>query len=224
MLRRDFRLINEEFYADLVLPEKMDSLWANGWRHFGTHFFRYNVGFFRDELRLVIPLRIDLSRFSFSKSQRRNLRRNSDLRVEVRPIRVNESVMSLFNRHKTRFSYGTPESIYNFISRKPAVSPCEAKETVVYLDETPVAISYFDVGGDATSGVYAMFEPTITDRGLGIFTLLKEVEYAIETGRRYYYLGYAYEGSSFYDYKKRFRATEAFDWMKEWKSFANLLD
>ncbi len=35
----DLVLINEEFFADGVRPAQMDDLLAEGWRHFGTHFF-----------------------------------------------------------------------------------------------------------------------------------------------------------------------------------------
>lgn len=219
MLLDNFRLINEEFYADHLLPEQMDSLWAKGWRHFGTHFFRYNVGFLIDDLRFVLPLRVRLANFSFSKSQRRLRRRNEDLDVSIRPIEIGVEAESLFNRHKTRFDHGIPESIYNFISREPATSPCEAKEIRVTKDGELVAVSYFDVGRKSASGIYAMFEPTITDRGLGIFTMLKEIEYAIGNGCDFYYQGYAYQGPSFYDYKKRFRGTEAFDWDHDWVAY-----
>jgi len=125
MLLDNFRLINEEFYADQLLPEQMDSLWAKGWRHFGTHFFRYNVGFLIDDLRFVLPLRIRLADFSFSKSQRRVLRQNDDLNVSIGPLDVDEASEALFNRHKTRFNHGVPESIYNFISRDQRDSPCD---------------------------------------------------------------------------------------------------
>ena len=216
MLLDNFRLINEEFYSDQLLPEQMDSLWAKGWRHFGTHFFRYNVGFLIDELRFVLPLRIRLADFKFSKSQRRVLRRNEDLEVKIAPIHIDTEIESLFTRHKTRFNHGVPESIYNFVSREPAASPCEAREIRVTKGGTILALSYFDVGDNSTSGIYGMFEPTVTERGLGIFTMLKEIEYSLETGREFYYQGYAYEGPSFYDYKKRFRNTEAFDWSHDW--------
>ncbi|QYO66108.1 hypothetical protein [Leptolyngbya sp. 7M] len=219
MLSKEFRLINEEFYAESVLPEQMDSLWANGWRHFGKHFFRYNVGFFRNELRYVLPLRIDLARFEFSKGQRRNLRRNSDLSVVIGPIDLTPEANNLFELHKTRFEYGAPDSIFTFLSSEPANSPCAAKEICVYEEDRLLAVSYFDVGSRSVSGVYAMFDPAITHRGLGIFTMLKEIEYSIETNRQYYYQGYAYEGESFYDYKKRFRATEVFDWDGSWVDF-----
>lgn len=216
MLRENFRLINEEFFADFVLPEQMDSLWANGWRHFGTHFFRYNVGFLRNELRFVLPLRIDLTNFRLSKSQRRVLRRNDDLRVEIGPIDITCKTEGIFERHKARFDHSIPESLYNFVSRDPAISPCEAKEVRVYEGSSLVAISYFDVGRSATSGIYAMFEPEIKNRSLGIFTMVKEIEFSIASGREFYYQGYAYEGKSFYDYKKRFHSTETFNWSESW--------
>jgi arginine-tRNA-protein transferase len=219
MLLENFRLINEEFYADRLLPEQMDSLWANGWRHFGEHFFRYNVGLLVDDVRFVLPLRIRLKDFSFSKSQRRVLRRNNDLDVSIGLIDIDPATQELFHRHKTRFNHGIPESVFNFISRQPALAPCEAKEIRVTRNSQILAVSYFDIGGNSASGIYAMFEPSAAGRSLGIFTLLREIEYSIETGRDFYYLGYAYQGRSFYDYKKRFRATEAFDWYHDWVEF-----
>ncbi len=219
MLLENVRLINEEFYADFVLPEQMDSLWANGWRHFGTHFFRYNVGFLINDLRFVLPLRIRLADLIFSKSQRRVFRRNEDLDVSIGPINIDATIQALFDRHKTRFNHAVPESIYNFISRDPADSPCDAKEVRVTKDGELLAVSYFDVGSNSTSGIYAMFEPANANRGLGIFTMLKEIEYSRQTGREFYYQGYAYQGASFYDYKKRFRGTEAFDWRHDWIAY-----
>jgi arginine-tRNA-protein transferase len=164
-------------------------------------------------------LRIRLADLTFSKSQRRVRRRNEDLEVTIGPIDIDSASHVLFDRHKSRFNHGIPESIYNFISRDPASSPCDAKEVRVTKNGELLAVSYFDVGGNSTSGIYAMFEPTTTDRSLGIFTMLKEIEYSIETGREFYYQGYAYQGPSFYDYKKRFRGTEAFDWRHDWAPF-----
>ena len=220
MLHENFRLINEEFNADHVLPEQMDALLELGWRHFGTHFFRYNVGFLEVDLRFVIPLRIRLKDFSFSKSQRKVLRKNQDLDVTISPAEITEEVEDLFDRHKARFDHSVPNSIFDFMSFEPATVPCEAKEIRVTRNGELVALSYFDVGISSTSGIYGMFDPAITDRSLGIFTMLKEIQYSIGTGREFYYLGYAYEGESFYDYKKRFRASEAFDWDSDWTDFS----
>ena len=96
LLGADFEYINQAFEADKVTPAQLDTLLANGWRHFGTYFFRYNLGMVGDDIRLVTPLRIRLSEFSFSKSQRRVLRDNADLKIRVAPLRVDAEAEERF--------------------------------------------------------------------------------------------------------------------------------
>ncbi|MEP6848794.1 MAG: arginine-tRNA-protein transferase [Acidobacteriota bacterium] len=222
MLDVGLTFIHDEFEAAIASPDQLDRLLADGWRHFGTHFYRYNLGFYREDIRRVIPLRIRVADFSLSKSQRRVLRKNADLKTIIRPTEITKETESLFHKHKQRFDHGVPDSIYDFLSLEPAIVPCEAKEVAVYKEDELVAVSYFDVGARSTSGIYAMFEPAERTRGLGIFTMLKEIEFSIESGRETYYQGYCYEGESFYDYKKRFRGTECFDWNGNWRPFANV--
>jgi len=216
MLDTDVRYINEAFNATHVNPAQQDLLLAEGWRHFGTYFFRYNWAFYGLDIRRVIPLRIRLANFVPSKSQRRILRKNRDLKTVVRPANITRQTEELFQRHKRRFKQGVPDTIYDFLSHDPANFPCKTMELAVYEGEEHVAVSYFDVGETSTSGIYAMFELTESSRSLGIFTMLSEIEFSIESGKEFYYQGYAYEGESFYDYKKRFCGTEAFDWSGSW--------
>lgn len=212
--------INEEFYTRQASPQQLDALLANGWRHFGTHFVRYNIGFYENELRRVLPLRVRLANFQTSKSQRRVLKKNRDLQTVIRPIAITPEKEDLFERHKTRFNHAVPDSLYDFLSSEPAEVPCEALEVCVYDGGKLLAASFFDVGATAVSAVYAMFEPTEISRSLGIFTMLLTMDYATTSGKIFYYPGYVYEGNSFYDYKKRFSALEEFDWKGGWKIFA----
>lgn len=220
MFDSGFSFVSEEFYASGVAPRQLDALLAGGWRHFGTHFFRYNLGFYEREIRLVIPLRINLTSFSFSKSQRRIIGKNQDLRIVIRPAKITAEKEALFEKHKQRFKEGIPESLCDFLASDAARVPCRAKEVCVYENENLLAASFFDVGEQAISSVYAMFEPSETRRSLGIYTMLLEIEYARENAKSFYYQGYAYEGSSFYDYKKRFSGLEKYDWRGNWKSYA----
>jgi arginine-tRNA-protein transferase len=209
--------INEQFLADQISPVQLDTLLADGWRHFGGQFFRYSYAIYESDIRLVIPLRIRLDKFHLSKSQRRTLRRNHDLTTLVRPVEITDEAEQLFHRHKSRFRNGTPVSIYDFLSRMPSTRPCKAREIAVYSDQRLIAVSYFDIGATAISGIYAMFEPEESHRRLGIFTMLKEIETSIGSGKTFYYQGYSYDGPSFYDYKKQFRGSEGFDWLETWK-------
>jgi len=216
LLGADFEYINQAFEADKVTPAQLDTLLANGWRHFGTYFFRYNLGMVEDDIRLVTPLRIRLSEFSLSKSQRRVLRDNSDLTIKIEPLKIDPEAEELFHRHKERFEDHKPLSIDEFLASDAKTSPCKTKQIRVFDKDRLVAISYFDIGAASCSGVYAIFDPAESKRGLGIFTMLKEIEYAIDNGKEFYYQGYAYDGESFYDYKKRFRGTETFNWKGDW--------
>jgi arginine-tRNA-protein transferase len=211
------RFINEEFYSSKVSPEQMDAFWAGGWRHFGTYFFRYNLGFYEAEIRRVFPLRISLKDFSFSKSQRRVFKKNQDLQAVIRPVEITAEKELLFELHRQRFKRDAPFSLYDFLSYDAARVPCEALEVCVYRGTELLAASFFDVGARAVSSIYAMFAPSETSRSLGIFTMLLEIQWARENNKDFFYQGYAYEGNSFYDYKKRFRALEKFDWNGAWE-------
>lgn len=211
--------IDQSFQCDRVDPAEMDVLWAQGWRHFGGYFFRYSLAIHRSEMRSVMPLRIDLDQFSLSRSQKRVLAKNRDLRAVIRETFIDELKEDLFYRHRERFKSSVPDSIYDFLSDDPATTPCRNDEICVYEDDRLLAASFLDIGESSTSAVYAMFDPRESPRSLGIFTMLTAINYSRELKRRYYYPGYAYRGRSFYDYKKNFSGLECFDWKIGWRPY-----
>jgi arginine-tRNA-protein transferase len=94
-------------------------------------------------------------------------------------------------------------------------------EVCVYTREKLLAASFFAVGEISISSIYAMFALEEAARSLGIFTILIEIDFAQKRGKQFYYQGYAYEGNSFYDYKKRFYGLEKFDWNGNWEVFSS---
>ena len=193
-------------------PAEMDELWASGWRHFGTQFFRYASSWHGGQLFRVLPLRIDLRKFLPSRSQRRVLKRNADVRVEFGQATIDAEREIMFAKHRSRFKENVPESLGNFLSCVPAQVPCEAKECRLFVNNGLFGIGYFDVGEQAVSAVYSMFEPAESRRSPGIKLILEEIRWATEREFRYFYLGYCYDRRSFYDYKKRFGGSEFLDW------------
>lgn len=218
---KSFPYIHEEFFASHVTPRQTDLLLSQGWRHFGEHFYRYNLGFYEYEIRNVYALRINLEKFSFSRSHRRILKKNRDLQTVFRPIEITDEKHKLFERHKRRFKHGVPSSLYDFLSPEPAEVPCTALECAVYKAPKLLAVSFFDVGKQSVSSLYAMFEPEEKRRSLGILTMLLEIDFALRNGKKFYYHGYIYEGKSFYDYKKRFSGLEVFDWRGNWTDYCD---
>jgi len=212
-------MIDQTFVCSAVSPAIMDQLWAAGWRHFGTLFFRYSHQFTEDGLDLIQPLRVDLERFVWSKSQRRVLRKNADVHWVFEPAQRSEAAEALFQRHKTRFTHSIPESLSSFLSPEPATLPNECLHCRVTLADELIALSYLDLGESSSSAVYGMFEPAHSHRSLGHFTLLQEIAFSQARGDRWFYPGYATQGSSAYDYKKQLSALQYLNWQTgEWEN------
>lgn len=205
-------MIHQAFQCESVAPEMMDRLWAAGWRHFGTRFFRYSLDVLDECPTVITPLRLPLETFIPSPSQRRALRKNADTRCEFVPASLSSEAKAMFHAHKTRFKDHIPEDLTSFLSPSPATLPCVCVECRVWAGQELIAISYLDIGSSATSGVYGMFSPSHSRRSLGIYTMLQEIRHSRDRGYRYYYPGYATLEPGPYDYKKQFIGMEYLDW------------
>ena len=209
-------LKDEHFVSWEQSPEQMDALWANGWRHFGPIFYRYRQCLTTAGIRNVQPLRMDVHRFEPSASHRRVLRKNGDLEIRVKTAELLEDRHRLFDRHKQRFAENVPNSLEDFLGPAPHAGPCQTLELGAFLGDRLLAASYLDVGSTGVSSIYAFFDPDESRRSLGTATMIWEILLARRTGRRWHYPGYAYVEPSGYDYKKRFRPLECFDW-ESWR-------
>ena len=207
--------ILDQFMADSVPGVAMDMLWAQGFRHFGSYFFRYSLQWDADTAShlTIQPLRLDARVFKPSKNQRRVLSRNQDVQWQIGPAEVSADVQALFHRHKSRFKNNIPSSIFDFISPDgPAEIPCPCLEFRAFVGDALIAVSYLSIGTDSTSGIYGLFDPDHSDRSLGTLTLLKEIEHTSSLGHTFYYPGYSTREPSAYDYKKRLAPLEYFVW------------
>ncbi len=215
----DFPFVFGLFLRWHVPPRKLDLLLANGWRRFGPQFYRYSL---TPDGQFVLPLRLPLDDFRFSKSQRRVLRKNADLEVRIEKVRrMDTTRLLLFDQHKARFKANVPPSLEAYLGPRPDAGPCETFEVAVYQNVRLVAASYFDEGQCSVSSIYGMFDLAESGRRLGTFTMLVEIAHARERSLRFYYPGYSYIEPSVYDYKKRLGALEYFDWKGSWKPLAS---
>jgi len=215
--------LDEAFLAPQVPAATMDFLWSQGWRHQGHCFFRYTHCLMEGREHEIIPLRVDLARFEMSKSQRRLWRHNEDLRWEIVPAEFDEAIHAMFARHSERFDENKPTTLGAFFSSEPSHIPCECAAIKAWLGDELVAVSFLDVGVEAVSSVYAIFEPEHEKRSLGTLTLLKELQIAKATRKRWLYQGFGTRLPSRYDYKRRISGIEGYDWKtREWRPLATI--
>lgn len=193
-------------------PGDFDACLAKGWRLLGQSLVRHNFSVCRGAICNTKPLRICLDEFEPSKSQRQILRRGNKLVTKKSIIRFSKEKFRLFDLHVSRLQERQPASLASFLNPSSSKLPVHGEEWRVYLDKKLVACSFFHLGGEAVSGTYCIFDPSLSKFSLGTYTMLLELLYAKEQGKKYYYHGYTYNVPSQFDYKLNFTALESMDW------------
>lgn len=214
--------MNQSTFLDDVIDDRcpmqsldgdtFDMFLQKGWRLLGQSLVRHNFSVCRSEICRTIPLRIRLDQFQFSRSQQKLLRKNAHLSVKRGPIRLTKAKQLLFDLHVRRLQERQPASLLSFLNPNSAHLPVEGREFRVYQDKQLIACSFIHTGNEAISGTYCIFDPAYSALSLGTYTMLLELQYAINAGKRYYYHGYTYNVPSQFDYKLNFNALEAMQW------------
>jgi len=178
---------------------------SQGWRRFGSGLFRPACRACRE----CVPIRVLAQSFAASRSQRRVLRRNRDIGIEIGAPMIDEARLRLYERFhqeraKTRGwvvrAMEPDEYINTFLEN--AAPTLEFRYS---LQGKLIGIAYVGEGDDAFNSVYAFSDPTFDRRGLGTFDVLTEISEARRRGKAYVYLGFYVKGCSSMVYKAAFR-------------------
>jgi leucyl-tRNA---protein transferase len=158
--------------------------------------------------RACVPLRIPVERFRPSKSQRRCLRRNHDLVVSVEKPSPTDEKFDLYTRYQSHRHSSKPESRSNFEDFLYH-SPLQTLE-FTYRDARGdlLAVGICDICPKSLSSVYFYFDPSQSQRGLGTYGILHEIEFALRQKIPHYYLGYWVRESGKMAYKADFKPYE----------------
>ncbi len=205
--------------------ETLDEYLEEAWFRDGPMMSRYEMIYFRNHVYSIVPIRVGLDDFKFSKSQRKLIRKNSQYEIKIQPLEITEEKERMYAEHKGRFqSPNSPTSLKNyFLEEGNEESPFETWELQILDGDKIAAISFMDLGKESICSILALFDPDYSKQSLGITTMLLEIEYAQSTNKSFYYPGYVLDEDSVFDYKKRLNNLYFFDWedytWQEWENF-----
>lgn len=199
----------ESFIADDLSAVELGELLASGWRKFGPYYFRPAC----PDCRQCIPLRVPVDRFEPSRSQKRILRKNRDIEVNLRPLQPSREGFELHARHgRNRFDSDTGLEEFLQLFYLPSAP---ALQSELRLDDELVGIGWLDVADNGLSSVYFSFAPEHAARRLGTLSILCEISLTRDHNLPYYYLGYYVPGCPAMAYKDRFRPRQHYDWQQQ---------
>ena len=177
-----------------------------GWRRFGAMMHR-PICDFCNECR---SLRFDVNEFKFSKSVRRIVNKNKDLKIQVSPITIDDERVALYNRYhiymeeKKGWEYKeVDQEAYHksFLSCQTS----DAYEVTYRLDGVLVAIDIIDKIDDGLSSTYFVYNPDMPERSLGKFSIYQNILLARKYKLQWIYLGYYVQKCGSLKYKTQFK-------------------
>ncbi|MCW8108663.1 arginyltransferase [Alteromonas ponticola] len=161
-------------------------------------------------------IRVPVSQFVPSKSQKRILSRNKMIRT-VLSSAPQPSYYPLYENYiSTRHIDGSmyppsEEQFESFIT-------CSWQPPMfieAYDDQQLIAVAVTDViedgfGHSGFSALYTFFNPAYADRSIGTFMILQQIKFAARLNKNWLYLGYQVDGCKKMNYKTRFLPHERF--------------
>lgn len=192
-----------------VVMQQYSALAKLGFRRSGENIYRPHC----KNCGLCIPVRVPVDEFKPNRSQRRNISLNKDIKYAVMEASYNEEHYQLYRKYmKGRHTGGgmdkdEPASYESLITS----SWSESKLLEFRLENQLVMVAVVDCFNDGLSAVYTFFDPDYSNRGLGVYGILTEIQYTTSLNLDWLYLGYWNPESRKMAYKNHYQPIEFFD-------------
>jgi arginine-tRNA-protein transferase len=198
----DERLQNARSYSLLMME---------GFRRSGDQSYRPHC----PDCNACNSIRILVDEFTPSKSQKRSLKRNAHFKIETSE-HLKDEYYPLYEKYiNTCHTDGSMfpanyQQFESFLSSK--LTKQLFIETWLYIDDqkTLVCIAVTDRLINSLSAVYTFYHPDYKTNGLGVFSILTQIEMCKELGLPYLYLGYQIDDCPKMNYKNRYFPHERF--------------
>ena len=185
-----------------------DSLSQQGFRRSQNVLYRPSCA----ECSACLSARVDISRFTPTKSQKRVIRRNVDVSRRATSPWATEAQYDLFRTYlDARHSDGgmAEMDVFEFAAMIEE-TPIRSRVVEYALNDELIAAGLTDVLADGLSMVYSFFDPDLERHSLGTYLILDHIRIAQEANLPYVYLGYWVPGSQKMGYKANFAGLEIF--------------
>jgi len=188
----DERFHNERHYNWLM---------NQGFRRSGDQIYRPHC----QDCQACQSIRVMAPEFTLSKSQKRLINRNAEFLV-TESAHTKDIYYPLYERYINHIhSDGTmfpanPEQFSSFIG----CNVCAIKFIEIWDDNKLISVAVTDVLTDGLSAVYTFYDPDYRNRGLGVFSILQQIEMCKLNNKRFLYLGYQIDDCQKMNYKNRY--------------------
>ncbi len=194
--------------------ERLDRYLADGWYRQGQGMFTTYSTISRKNLMSAPWIRIDTSDYTLGKNLRR-LKNKNDRHLSYHIGQANitpyrEEMFQAFRAYfKGEFYESLRSALYCYQSTRETIF--DTREITFYKDGELVGYSYFDVGGESVASILNIYTQEHLQHSIGMYSILLQLQWCQQHGKRYYYPGYAMPENPRFDYKLRVQGVNYLD-------------
>lgn len=195
-----------------ISAQEFEGMLSRGWRRQGACFFRPKC----PACVKCRSLRVDVEAFRPSKSQRRAWKQNTEIRLVVRKPSVTAEHLAVFNAyhadmHRRRGWRHDPSDADDYARTFLAGHFPFASEFLYFQKRELVGVGLVDLTPRVMSSIYFYHRPDWRPLSPGTVSVLREIEFARESNRKWLYLGYWIRENASMSYKNRFEPHEVLE-------------
>ncbi|MEX0811304.1 MAG: hypothetical protein WD048_03740 [Chitinophagales bacterium] len=198
--------------------QMLDKLLSQGWFRGGNVMYQSKMLCLDEAVYSVVNIRSNLSVYSFPKRMRKLLNKNKkQFSYHIQPLeQITSEMEKLYQEQSQKFKGFVHSNLENYLFEGMQHNFFNTYELTVFEGNRLVAVSFFDMGDRSFASLLGLYDQAYKKYSLGIFTMLLEIEYALELDYEYYYPGYVFRGSNIFDYKLKIGQIEYYDWNGDW--------
>ncbi|HFA48128.1 MAG TPA: arginine-tRNA-protein transferase [Bacteroidetes bacterium] len=203
----------EKHFPESITHEELDAYLGRGWYRMGQMVFTCHFLFFEKNLYSPVWTRLPLQGYAFRKSLRKITRNvEKQFSVTIGPAELTEKKEMLFQKYSHNFDGNIGLSLKHNLQEEKETNIFDTYEVLVFHGKKLIALSFFDRGKISLTSILGIYDPAYHRHSLGLYTMLREIQYGLDNGYRYYYPGYIVPGNERFDYKLRIGKKEELEY------------
>ncbi len=177
-----------------------------GWRRFGNMFFRPIC----QDCTSCQSIKIDIKNYSFSKSQRRVIKKAQHFHSLIQIPTMTKEHLALFKKYHDHMEHKREWENHGVSANSYYASFVHGYndfgyEILYYDGEKLIGVDLIDILPQGISSIYFYYDPDYEPYSLGTYTILKQIELAQDRHLPWIYLGYYVKECQSLNYKNRYK-------------------
>ena len=121
--------------------------------------------------------------------------------VSIKKASITSAIDKLYSLYRNHIDFNASADCSSCLHGFYLANPFDSWMVQVCDNKKLIAVGYFDLGSNSVSGILNFYHPSYKKFSLGKFLMLQKIDYALQTGRSFYYTGYISPAISKFDYK-----------------------